>query len=262
MCPDRVSGMEIKRKNNHFVTAQLVEVEFKVHKHRCAFFILYKIQGFEGLWKHFQTEKNLIFLIDFCCMHSPFFPSELIKNKNALNTWILLLKLQDKHQTPTPNNRTQTPLLQVGFSLKETEFLQNCSCQTRQEMQPVHLCVHFYRSFVKRRICVSMGCTSVPRLCLCQGGCSAHTTWQWFKGCGNPSKIQITLLWGSQSNAAHGIKTTLRSQKTLMAAIHHGSLQAMAPEGELRELPHSTSARARAGLWNHPWDTGWEIGWV
>lgn len=118
------------------------------------------------------------------------------------------------------------------------------------------------QNFVKRRICVSMGCTSVLRLCLCQGGCSAHTTWQCFKGCGNPSKIQITLLWGSQSNAAHGTKPTLRSQKTLMAAIHHGSLQAMAPEGELRELPHSSSARARAGLWNHPWDTGWEIGWV
>lgn len=37
MCPARVSEMEIKSKNNDFVTAQSVEVEFKIHKHRCPF---------------------------------------------------------------------------------------------------------------------------------------------------------------------------------------------------------------------------------
>lgn len=37
MCPARVPEMEIKRKNNDFATAQSVDVEFKVHKHRCAF---------------------------------------------------------------------------------------------------------------------------------------------------------------------------------------------------------------------------------
>lgn len=47
MSPAGVSEMEIKRKNNDFVTAQSVEVEFKEHIHRCAFFkILIQNTGF------------------------------------------------------------------------------------------------------------------------------------------------------------------------------------------------------------------------
>lgn len=48
MSPAGVSEMEIKRKNNDFVTAQSVEVEFKEHKYRCAFF------------KNFNTKHRLL----------------------------------------------------------------------------------------------------------------------------------------------------------------------------------------------------------
>lgn len=57
MCPDRVSGMEIKRKNNHFVTAQLVEVEFKVHEHRCAFLFYTKYRVLKDYENIFRLKK-------------------------------------------------------------------------------------------------------------------------------------------------------------------------------------------------------------
>lgn len=120
----------------------------------------------------------------------------------------------------TPNNCTQSPLLQVWFSLERTKCFKTALAKPgRRWRQWVKLCKKEY-------LCVN-GMHKCPQ------AVSVHTQHDLVSKAVETPPGSRSPCSGGQSNAAHGTKPALRSQKTLMAVTHHGSQQAT--EGEFRE---------------------------